>query len=891
MDARVTAPDLPPGYVHRPELIERIGPIEGRRIVVLQAPAGFGKTTLLADLCRRQRQRGLLAAWLTLTGDDTAGVFGAYLIHAFRRAGLDLSVPGHPDDAAQAPRHARRHTALVSHAIETRAEPCLLILDDVERLAERETVEAVDRLMRYRPGNLCIAVAQRSNPGLDLDAAVLAGHGVSLGVEALRFSPPEVARFFGLGIERDELRALLDRTEGWPVALQLYRNMQAGGRRQAAARDFRGDQGIAANFLRARLLRDLPRADYDFLLDLALFDWIDPALVDEALGTHDTQRRIATLPGGLRGFLQPLERGSAVLRLQPFLRDYCAAQRFRETPHRYRRIEGAIAGALARRNLLVPAVSHARAADDNRLVGDIIERAGGLRLWFMEGMTRLRAIDRLLTPAVLENYPRLGLLRCVVLVRRGRHPEASALFQDVGRRTLSFTRDREGGDDRRLHAERVLVHGMLAGFGCLPIGCADVLGLMTEMVAVADDEDVDPALRGIADIVLCAGNYQRARFDVSRRRELEAKRHFARCGSRYGEIYYHYHAGIAAMAQGRAEVAADHYTRGRRVVKQQFPEDDGATLIGNVLAAELDLERDRMKAVEQLAPAPAGLRDTGAWLDVYAAAYAVAAELAFVRRGAAAALEVLGSARRHARSQGLASIVRYLSALRVSALVADGSVAQAEEAWRRDGLPDAAAEMLDLSGLQSWREMEGTASARIRLLTACGDLDAARELADGLCETAAAHGLTRTLMRGLVAALVVEQQAGAGDRASARLVEFLTRLRSTDYVRPLVRERAAGIVVLRRLVETGEAGDVQETAESLLARLGDEAASAGPAFTPRELDVLGWLARDARAREIAGNLGLTEDGVRYHLRNIYRKTGASGRVDAVQRVRALGVLP
>ena len=889
MDARVTAPDLPPGYVHRPELIERIGPIEGRRVVVLQAPAGFGKTTLLADLCRRTRQQGLLVAWLTLTRDDTPDVFGAYLIHAFGRAGLDLSVPGDPGDAAHAPRHARLHTALVSQAIETRAAPCLLILDDVERLAERGTVAAVNRLMRYCPGNLCIAVAQRSNPGLDL-GAVLAGRGVSLGVEDLRFSPPEVARFFGFRIERDELRALLDRTEGWPVALQLYRNVQADG--QAAARDFRGDRGIAANFLRARLLRDLPRADYDFLLDLALFDWIDPALVDEALGTHDTQRRIAMLPGGLNGFLQPIGRGSGVLRLQPFLRDYCAAQRFRETPHRQRRIESAIAGALARRNLLVPAVSHARAAGDNRLVGDIVERAGGLRLWFMEGMTRLRAIDRLLTPAILESHPRLGLLRCVVLVRRGKHLEASALFQDVGRRTLAFTRDREGGDDRRLHAERVLVQGMLAGFGCLPIGAADVLALMAEMVAVADDEDVDPVLRGIADIVLCAGNYQRARFDVSRRRELAAKRHFARCGSRYGEVFHHYHAGIAAMARGEATVAADHYTRGRRIVKQQFPEDDGTTLIGNVLAAELDLERDRMKAVEQLAPEPAGLRDTGAWLDVYAAAYAVAAELAFVRRGAEAALDVLAAARRHARAQGLASIVRYLSALRVSALVAGGFVEQAAEAWRRDGLPDDASEMLDLSGLQSWREMEGTASARIRLLAARGDLDAARELADRLCETAAARGLTRTLMRSLVAALVVEQQAGAAGRAAARLVEFLARLPATDYARPLVRERAVGAVVLRRLVETGEAaGDVRETAGSMLARLGAAASSAGTLFTPRELDVLGWLARGARVREIAGNLGLTEDGVRYHLRNIYRKTGASGRVDAVRRVRALGVLP
>ena len=886
---RVTAPDLPRGYVRRPELLERIGPAGGRRIIVLQAPGGFGKTTLLADLCNSGRERGMLAAWLTLAEDDTLDVFGVCLVHAFGRAGLDLGVLGDGGAGVVSLQHPRR-AALLSNAIESHAAPCLLILDDMDRLADRETVEAVNRLVRDCPGNLRIAVACRSNPGPDINAAVLAGQGVRLGVEELRFSMPEVARCFGFALERDELHALHDRTEGWPAALQLERDARAAGPGAASGHDSRGDRDGAANLPGARVLRHLPRADRDFLLDLALFDRIDPALVDEALDTRDTKRRIAMLPG-LDGLMQPIARGSDVLRLHPVLRDYCVAQRRRETPDRCRRVRSAIARALSRRNLPLPAVQSASAAGDDRLVNEIVERAAGLRLLSMEGLPRLRAIARSLTPAVLEAYPRLGLLRCIVLLAEGKPGEASALFQDVARRTPSFTADREGGDDRRLRAERVLMQGLLAGFGCLPVGGADVQALMAEMNTVADDEDVDPALRGLCDVVLCAFNHQRARFDGSRQRELAAKAHFARCGSRTGEVFYHFHAGIAAMAQGHVPAAASHYARGRRILKQHFPEDHGALLIGDVLAVELDLERNRMKAVEQRLPDPARLQETGAWLDVYAAAYAVAVEAALVRRGAAAALAVLDAAQEHARSQDLASVVRYLSALRVSLLVAAGHLQQAEEAWLRAGLPDAAADMTDLNGAQSWREMEAVTGAGIWRLAARGDLDAARELADRLCETAAARGLARTLMRGLAASMVLEHWAGAAARAAERLAEFLVRVRTTDYTRPLVRERAVSVDVLRRLTATAGAADVKAAAESMLAQLGAAEPFPAPAFTPREIDVLTQLAGGARDREIAARLGLGEDGVRYHLKNIYRKTNASGRNAAVQRVRELGVVP
>ena len=904
---RVTAPARTSGYFDRPALIERLGRIERRRVTVLAAPAGFGKTTLLAELFRRERERGRVAAWVTLTGDDTPAILGAYLAGAFGRAGLNLPVL---DDRAAARRvlpHAARHTALLTRAVETHAAPCLLVLDDADRLAVPETVDAVNTLLRHGPRNLHVAVAYRRNPGLDLDDAVLAGRGIRLGAEQLRFSRPEIARFFGGGLSPDELGALAARTEGWPVALRIHRNLRAGGPPPGGARGpgadalagaqieaiermppggARGpgaDEGVTADALGERLLGTLSHADREFLLDVALFDWIEPALADEVLGAGAT-RRLAGL-AELDGLLH--DRGDAV-RLHPLVRDWCVARRRRDTPDRFRRIQVAIARALARRNRLVPALRHARDAGDERLAGDVLERTQGLPLWFLEGLTRLRGIDRFLTPAVVERYPRLDLLRCIVLVKSGRVGEAHALCAAVGRRTRGFTRDRAGGDDRKLRADSVLVRALLAGFGCLPAGGAEVRALLAEAAAVADDADVDPAIRGGCSLVLCANAHRRARFEVSRRRGLQAKAHFERCGSRYGGLFHDLHAGVAAMARGEAQAAAGHYAHARRTVKQYFPEDGESALVADVLTAELDLERDRPKAVAQRAPEPGKLCDTATWFDVYAAAWSVAAETASERGGAAAGLAVLDDARAHARSLGLAGVVRYLSALRVSVLVAGGRLDEAGEAWRCDRLPDAEPAIVDPDG-QSWREMEALAEARIRLLAARGDPDAARGLAARLCAVAGARGLARTLMRGLAAAMVVEYRAGDAARAAARLAEFLARIRTTDYPRPLVRERAVAREVLEHLLETTAEPALRAAADALRGRLGGPPPAA--AFTPREIDVLQELATGAKDREIAPRLGLSGDGLRYHVRRIYRKTRAAGRVDAVRRARALGVLP
>ena len=890
LTAKVTAPDRADGYLPRPALLDGAVARDAPGLIVVKAPGGFGKTTLLADFWRRQRDRGALAVWLTIDEDDTPDVLSAYLVHAFERGKLDLGVLHDLRGGAPHPRAVEPKLELLIRTIEVHGAPCLLVLDEVERLVDRAAVAAVDFLVRHRPDNLRIALAYRENPGIDVATMILAGGAVVVTEADLRFSPAEIARFFGGALSRPDLDRVAKTTEGWPAALRIYRNTAAGGASPLADGDLAGDRGVLADYCNARLLRNLRDEDRELLLDLALFDWIDPALVDKVLERSDSRRRIEGL-SALAGFMQPMADDTDVLRLHPIVRDYCATLRFKEDPDRFRDLHRRIALAMGTRKRLTYALRHARDAGAAGLAGAILERTGGLQVLLRDGVVVMRAADRLLTAETLAQYPRLALARCFLQVRSGRIDDARALFEETRRATADFTRDRAGGDDRALRVDAFIVQAVLAGYGCLPVDDPLVPRMLAEAERLAADPALPREILGVVNEVRCVAGGQMAHFEDGLAAGAAAAEHYARCRSRHGALFVDLHLGGAAMAQGRCAEAARRYARARRTAAAVFAEDVGPTLYGDVLSAELALERNDTAALDDgVLRFPAQLRDAGAWYDVFAAGYAVVAELTAVRHGADAAVAFLAETHDEVRSWGFTDLARHVAALRVSTLAAAGRPDPAERVWRDAGLPDGDDGVLALDG-RRWRDVEAAAEARIRLLAARDEPDAARRLADRLCDLAGERGLVRTRMRGLAAAATAAHRAGDAATAAARLTAFLRAARETDYPRPLVRERGAGAAVLGALLAADLEPDVRAGAEALRGRLEAPDAAAAPELSARERDVLAAMVRGERARETAARLGMSEDGVRYHVKHLYRKLGARGRLDAVRRARDLGVLP
>ena len=258
--------------------------------------------------------------------------------------------------------------------------------------------------------------------------------------------------------------------------------------------------------------------------------------------------------------------------------------------------------------------------------------------------------------------------------------------------------------------------------------------------------------------------------------------------------------------------AIEWYRRARQGAREFFPADPRLATSLNILLMEVDLERDRGKAIQQRTLQ--GFTDLrGVWNELYAVAVAVRAELAFEQYDSRAVVQFLVRTIEDVRMAGARSLGIYVSALLAYYLVKGGRVEEAGEVWANHALPCDRSELLDLNG-QSWRKMEALSSARVMLLAEQGDLGGARELVDALCSTASERGMTRTALRGLGLSIAVAHRAGDEERALSRLVEFLRLTLKVDYVRPLVSQGKTSRTLLRRLLRTNLDADLHQAAEN-----------------------------------------------------------------------------
>ena len=866
--ARVAVPDRVPGYVERATLLADVLPTL-RPLTILHAPGGFGKTTLLAESCRSLVAEGVLTAWLSLDVQDAPHILDAYLALAFQAGGLDLS---DPDELSSHRATHPNRTALVLDAVARHDGPCVLALDELERIADSGSQAVLEFLLTHAPSNLHVAVACRELPDmLDIASMVLERRARVLSAEQLRFGKADVARFFSAKLSRRQLDKAMRDSRGWPFALRILQ----------MERDTGGDgdtRQIIGNWLESRLWRSVSPADRELLLDLGLFEHADAELIDEVLQGTGLKDRIDAIPA-VHGLLHSVRiAGTETWGLHPLIRQHCVKQRSQEAPERLRDVHRRLALALRRRGDFVAAMRHATEAADSALAGEILLDAGGMRLWLSEGLLRLQAATRFLTAEVMEASPRLALAHCIVDLFAGRLDEARRTHRTAAKQIA------KPPSDPQLALDEVIVRGMFCLNGGERFDGPLYRSTLADYQRHSASTDLDPLMRGTLELGLCIADQMRARFDTALEHAERALR--ATAGNSYLAMYVDLHKGEVAFAKGLLAAAEAYYASARRTARAHFVRDPAPSVFVEVQTRELDFERNRAIDADAAARSPDAVVACGSPIPAYTAAIGVAIELALAQ-GLDSALAAVERMRGFAEASGQPVIGRYLAAQTVSLLAGAGRVLDAERTWHLAGLPDRDDDCLDRDG-QTWREMESISCARLRLHLAAGRMDTARRFAARFVDSAAAASLRRTQMRAITLAVRVEWQAGAPtDKHAADLVRLYAE---TGFAGPVVREREVCAPALAALHRRNPPTDVATPAERLLAVVRDRSGdSAAAGFTQRELEVLHGLEA-LRDREIAERLGLTVAGVRYHLRRIYRKLGAGDRLEAVARARRLGLL-
>lgn len=873
--------------LRRARLLETLMSGRSRKVTLLEAPAGFGKTTLLAQWRELLLAEGVQVAWLTLDANDTEERFAAYLAFALQEAGTDMAATGllRDDHRGALPAALALHSVLQAAS---RAAPSIyLILDDVERVGSPQVRTQLDTLIRYAPDNLHIALAARNNPGLSLAHLSLMGLVNSIDAGSLRFTAAETSAYLEGTVPSHEMHSLTQRTEGWPVAVQILRAVTA--RDREGGHDMLREQpsrGLAATYLTEQLVRGLAGRQLQFLCDISLLDAVSIELADQVREARDSAQILRELDY-LCALIPPLEGAPGHVRLHPMLREHFAVLAERD-PTRCALIHRRAAQWLAAGRNLLAALRHAVAAGDKMLTGLLILQAGGVSIWIRHGMQEVIAADRLIDEEMIAAMPRLGLMRAIVLIKQSRLHEARAQYDRLAAATRGFSQDPAAADASSLRREALFILSMLVIYCCLPLSETHLSSLDQGLHDPAAD-DVELSHH---KTVLCVAYLQSGHFDLAWRYGEEAAAHCLAFGSVYGTNFIDFHTGSIAMARGDTQEAVQRYERGRRKSRRHFPHDEGLRLVGDVLTAELDLECNAIgNAKRRLSQVIAGLRDAEAWFEIYAAAYGAGAEVYLIDRGLDETLGMLDEAQTRAQRLGLAKLVPLLDALRVASLTLSGEQDRALRVAERSPTRFAEAALAGGEGA-SWREVECLATSWVRLLARHGRHAEAMQTCDAALSYGRSRGAARMILRLNVLAALCLDGMGQRPAALARMADICGEVIRTSYLRSVVREGPALVPLLSEASRVLPDEALRRQAHDLHDLLTGqaEAVRRTPVFSPRELDVLQHLDRGLKDKVIARRLGVSEHAVRFHLKNIYAKTRSHGRLEAVARARELGIL-
>jgi LuxR family maltose regulon positive regulatory protein len=376
--------------VARTTLVERLLASNAEQLVCVVAPAGYGKTTLLAQWAQHQGRVG----WVTVDPRDNDPV----VLLTYLAVALDRVEPIDPEifsalaspGASVAVRVVRRLAA----AISAMPDPVTLVLDHVEMLDNPQCLDAVTELALQLPSGSQLALASRARPPLPLALLRAQGRVMELGIAELTMDQREAqALLQGAGIELadTEAAALLRRTEGWPVGLYLAAlALKAGGAGRTVGFRFTGDDRFMADYLHSELLAHLPPKLLAFLTRTAVLDRMCGPLCDAVLGTTGSADLLESLAGS-NLLLVPLDRRRQWYRYHHLFGDLLRAELRRREPELLPQLHLRAAAWCETNGLPETAIEHAQAAGDAdrvaRLVADVAQptyaagRAETARRW------------------------------------------------------------------------------------------------------------------------------------------------------------------------------------------------------------------------------------------------------------------------------------------------------------------------------------------------------------------------------------------------------------------------------------------------------------------------------------------------------------------------------
>jgi LuxR family transcriptional regulator, maltose regulon positive regulatory protein len=898
-----------PGFVPRPRLAVRLDEGLARGLVLVCAPAGYGKTVALADWARRG---GRPVAWLSLdTGDNDPVRFWRHVVAAVgpARPGVAervLPLFGPPPPSL----FEGLVTALINElAAQSGDDEAVLILDDYHLIDAEPVHGSLLLLLEQLPPGLKVVLASRSDPPLPLGRLRARGQLAELRAAELRFTAGEAAALLredaegaAIALSDADVAALTARTEGWAAGLQLA-GLSLRGQADTAGfvAAFSGSHRYVLDYLAGEVLERLDEQLRDFLLETSVLERLSGELCDTVTGRTGGQALLERAERtGL--FLVPLDEVRGWWRYHHLFADLLRARLQQERPTQMVTLHRAAAAWHEEHDLADDAVRHALAAGDPVWAARLIEQH--FDAIYQQGQRE--TIHRWLAALpgdLVPTRPRLVLARAWMAVVGG-HVEAAGIGLDAAERASAYAAEepfessvgRAGSLLANTRVAITVAQGWLAWLR----GDAEAT---TALASQASGEltDGDWMLNSLCQLELALADHLRGRLDDAERGFVASIAGLRAAGERSSAVSVCDYLGHVRLVQGRLDAAFGTYQMALEIAAG--PGQPALPSAGTAFAgmAEVEYQWDELDAaLRHVTEGIARFRPVS-----HTALLATSlVRLSWIRQAtgdAAGALEAIDEAERVAPSPVVTGLVNRVPAQRARLLLVQGNVAAAARWTQQHGLSPEdepsyphEQEYLVLARVLLAQDRPGTALA----------------LLDRLLAQASAQDRMGSVME--IQALRALALSARGDEPGAvnTLAEALTLACPQGYVRVFVDEGLPMRALLSRVIAAHRAGQpsVRGIPVRHLARLRQAfdgqpdvpgsrpvTAPAMPGLidplTGRELEVLAMLAAGTPNQAIAEELFVTLFTVKKHVSHILGKLGAANRTEAVARARELGLIP
>lgn len=892
-------PAVRPNLVPRSHLVERLndGLQPGRKLILISAPAGFGKTTLLVEWleCKEGRQSPSNVGWFSLDDEDNDPVrFLAYLTAALQRAGATTAEGCLVVPALSQPSWPRAVLVPMINQIASMSRSVVLVLDDYHVVEQQTIHDAISFLIDHLPPNLHLVIAGRTDPPLPLARLRTRGQISELRQADLRFTPQEAAAFLnrtmGLALPDRDVTRLERRTEGWIAGLQLAAlSMQGRSEVEAFINAFSGSHHYVLDYLAEEVLQRQPAGIRTFLRQTSILERLSAPLCDVVLGGRESAE--GGRSAGSQSILEQLEAANLfVVPLDSERRWYRYHQLFAEFLRRQLdQAEPDLVPILHRRasrwyeqqGLRAEAIEHTLAARDFERAAGLIEAAGEATLMRSEMTTYLAWVDAL-PDEVVRSRPNLCLYYAWALLVAARPiDEVLARLRDA---------DQEGA---QVSGQMAVLRGFLAAFQGQVARGADLPRRLLEAAS-----EGEPLLRSLAAWYLGFSCMWRDDLDGASQAFDQAIQISQEAGNVMIATLALCHCAEVHMMQGKLRAARSLYEQAMALAV----DDKGAPLpiagmaligLGELAREESDLDRAGHLLRE-------GLERTNQWGELGALdGYIALARLRQAQGDNAGLMEAMASAVQCARRFDASEMDdRFVEAQQARLWVMQGRLDEAARwaARRRPCLGNAAADVepaIDDSPVpKTLCDIESL--VLVRLMTGQGRPQDGLTMLERLLPRMEREGRWGSTIEVHILRALALQAIGDTTQAVLALERALSLAEPEGYVRIFVDEGTPLAELLRRAATRGVA---PVYVGQLLAVIHAEEPAPAPGIpklieplADREIEVLRLIAAGLSNQEIAENLVLAVSTVKWHINNLYGKLGVSSRTQAIARARDLDLL-